>query len=125
VLAYRGRDQVLMDARQNNVEELYSLIKFLQIRPLNDWATFNEQIAKPVKSGRSVRAMKRLQVLSSIYDSNHSADLLFAGGAQIDHAAPSQRPHSKRETHPGPSRAYSHHHAVRIRRQRKSFLSCY
>ncbi|KAF7982840.1 hypothetical protein HWV62_25802 [Athelia sp. TMB] len=48
---------------QNSVEELYSLIKFLQIRPLNDWTTFNEQIAKPVKAGRQVRAMKRLHVI--------------------------------------------------------------
>ncbi|KAF8452372.1 SNF2 family N-terminal domain-containing protein [Boletus edulis BED1] len=48
---------------QNTVEELYSLIKFLRIRPLNDWHTFNEQIAKPVKAGRSVRALKRLQVV--------------------------------------------------------------
>ncbi|KAH7929303.1 hypothetical protein BV22DRAFT_1110033 [Leucogyrophana mollusca] len=48
---------------QNTVDELYSLIKFLRIRPLNDWQTFNEQISKPVKSGRSVRAMKRLQVV--------------------------------------------------------------
>ena len=49
--------------RQNNVEELFSLLKFLRIRPLNVWETFNEQINKPVKSGRSVRAMKRLQVV--------------------------------------------------------------
>jgi SNF2 family DNA or RNA helicase len=48
--------------RQNSVEELFSLIKFLQIRPLNDWHEFNDKIAKPVKSGRSVRAMKRLHV---------------------------------------------------------------
>ncbi|KAH7910542.1 SNF2 family N-terminal domain-containing protein [Hygrophoropsis aurantiaca] len=48
---------------QNNVDELYSLIRFLRIRPLHDWQTFNEQISKPVKSGRSVRAMKRLQVV--------------------------------------------------------------
>lgn len=48
--------------RQNNVEELFSLLQFLRIRPLNDWDTFNTQINKPVKSGRSVRAMKRLQV---------------------------------------------------------------
>ncbi|KAH9968098.1 SNF2 family N-terminal domain-containing protein [Russula dissimulans] len=48
---------------QNNVEELYSLLKFLRIKPLNDWQTFNEQINKPVKSGRSVRAMKRLHVV--------------------------------------------------------------
>ncbi|KIM92388.1 hypothetical protein PILCRDRAFT_810445 [Piloderma croceum F 1598] len=48
---------------QNSVEELYSLLKFLQIRPLNDWQTFNEQINKPVKAGRQVRAMKRLHVI--------------------------------------------------------------
>jgi len=56
--------------RQNNVEELYSLLKFLRIRPLNDWQTFNEQINQPVKSGKSVRAMKRLHV---------SLDISFAG----------------------------------------------
>ncbi|KII91481.1 hypothetical protein PLICRDRAFT_51622 [Plicaturopsis crispa FD-325 SS-3] len=48
---------------QNNVEELYSLFKFLRIRPLNDWAEFNESINKPVKAGKTVRAMKRLQVV--------------------------------------------------------------
>ncbi|KAH7882890.1 SNF2 family N-terminal domain-containing protein [Phlebopus sp. FC_14] len=48
---------------QNTVEELYSLIKFLRIRPLNEWQTFNEQIAKPVKGGRPGRAMKRLHVV--------------------------------------------------------------
>ena len=47
--------------RQNSVEELYSLLKFLQVRPLNDWQTFNE-INKPVKAGRQVRAMKRLHI---------------------------------------------------------------
>ncbi|KAN0139248.1 SNF2 family N-terminal domain containing protein [Lactarius tabidus] len=48
---------------QNNVEELYSLLKFLRIKPLNEWQTFNEQINKPIKSGRSVAAMKRLHVV--------------------------------------------------------------
>ncbi|KAF8153019.1 SNF2 family N-terminal domain-containing protein [Crassisporium funariophilum] len=49
---------------QNNVTELYSLIKFLRIKPLSVWDTFNEQIAKPVNSGRGAsRAMKRLQVV--------------------------------------------------------------
>lgn len=44
--------------------ELYSLIKFLRIKPLNDWPTFNEKIAQPVKSGRGAStAMKRLQVV--------------------------------------------------------------
>ncbi|EIW53650.1 uncharacterized protein TRAVEDRAFT_133687 [Trametes versicolor FP-101664 SS1] len=48
---------------QNNVEEIYSLIKFLRIVPLNDWPTFNSSIAKPVKAGKPVRALKRLQVV--------------------------------------------------------------
>ncbi|TFY65094.1 hypothetical protein EVG20_g5717 [Dentipellis fragilis] len=52
---------------QNSVEDIYALLKFLRVRPLNDWQRFNEQIFKPVKSGKSVRAMKRLHVCP--YDS--------------------------------------------------------
>ncbi|KAI0753220.1 SNF2 family N-terminal domain-containing protein [Daedaleopsis nitida] len=48
---------------QNNVEEIFSLIKFLRIKPLDDWQTFNTSIAKPVKAGKPVRALKRLQVV--------------------------------------------------------------
>ncbi|KAI0058318.1 hypothetical protein BV25DRAFT_1830155 [Artomyces pyxidatus] len=62
---------------QNNVEELYSLLKFLRIRPLNDWQTFNEQINKPVKSGKPVRAMKRLHVvLRAVMLRRRKTDLL-------------------------------------------------
>ncbi|KAG7095691.1 hypothetical protein E1B28_006405 [Marasmius oreades] len=49
---------------QNDVAELFSLLKFLRIKPFNDWERFNTQIAKPVKSGRGANtAMKRLQVV--------------------------------------------------------------
>jgi SNF2 family DNA or RNA helicase len=49
--------------RQNNIEELYSLIKFLRVKPLNDFTKFKDQIAKPLKNGRGAsRAMRRLQV---------------------------------------------------------------
>ncbi|KAF7295554.1 hypothetical protein MIND_01095400 [Mycena indigotica] len=49
---------------QNNVDELFSLLKFLRIKPLNNWEVFNMQIAKPVKNGRGAgRAMKRLHVV--------------------------------------------------------------
>ncbi|KAJ7074069.1 SNF2 family N-terminal domain-containing protein [Mycena amicta] len=49
---------------QNSVDELFSLLKFLRIKPLNDWEQFNMHIAKPVKSGRGAgRAMKRLHVV--------------------------------------------------------------
>lgn len=48
---------------QNKVEELYSLFKFLKIRPLNEWDTFKRQIANPIKSGQTKVAMKRLHVV--------------------------------------------------------------
>ncbi|KAI0342449.1 hypothetical protein BDW22DRAFT_1330967 [Trametopsis cervina] len=48
---------------QNNVEELYSLIKFLKLRPLDDWAEFKAKIAQPIKNGRPQRAIKRLHVV--------------------------------------------------------------
>jgi SNF2 family DNA or RNA helicase len=47
---------------QNNVDELYSLLRFLHMRPLDDWAEFKEKISQPVKAGRPQRAIKRLHV---------------------------------------------------------------
>lgn len=48
--------------RQNSVEELFSLFKFLRVKPLNDWGTFNDTIAKPIKANKTTRPMKRLHV---------------------------------------------------------------
>lgn len=85
-----GYGDIDIDAygRQNNVEELYSLLKFLRIRPLNDWQTFNEQINKPVKSGRSVTAMKRLHVSISLcrHLSSHSGGSV-EGRPSCNHAS--------------------------------------
>ncbi|PCH37549.1 hypothetical protein WOLCODRAFT_92425 [Wolfiporia cocos MD-104 SS10] len=64
---------------QNSVEELFSLIKFLNVRPLNDWSTFNEQIAKPVKAGKTVRAMKRLHVVLGAIMLRRTKDTLVNG----------------------------------------------
>ncbi|KAG9021750.1 hypothetical protein FS837_007005, partial [Tulasnella sp. UAMH 9824] len=50
---------------QNSVEELFSLLHFLQVRPLNDWDTFKAQISNPIKAGRSAVPMKRLHVVLS------------------------------------------------------------
>ncbi|KAA1474425.1 hypothetical protein DENSPDRAFT_882790 [Dentipellis sp. KUC8613] len=62
---------------QNSVEDIYALLKFLRVRPLNDWQRFNEQIFKPVKSGKSVRAMKRLHVvLKAIMLRRQKTDML-------------------------------------------------
>jgi len=48
---------------QNKVEELYSLFKFLQIRPLSSWETFKRTIVSPIKNGQTKVAMKRLHVV--------------------------------------------------------------
>lgn len=57
---------------QNNVEEMYSLVKFCRIRPYNDWAKFSRDIAGPIRKrgkGRYVsesaeeKAMQTLQAL--------------------------------------------------------------
>jgi SNF2 family DNA or RNA helicase len=54
-------------SRQNKVEDFYPLIKFLRIKPLNDWNRFNLLIAKPLAKGTgSALAMKRLQVWRTI-----------------------------------------------------------
>ena len=40
------------------------MLKFLRVKPLNNWDTFNNQIAKPVNSGKGAgAAMRRLQVV--------------------------------------------------------------
>jgi SNF2 family DNA or RNA helicase len=51
---------------QNNVEEMYSLIKFLRIRPYNDWTQFSRDFSRPLKSRNDYskdRAMEQLQAL--------------------------------------------------------------
>lgn len=51
----------------NSVEELYSLIKFLRIKPYNQWEKFNMEFVKPLKSSNNEdyksRAMRQLQAL--------------------------------------------------------------
>lgn len=51
---------------QNNVEEMYSLIKFCRIRPYNSWEKFSRDIARPLKGRHEApkeRAMRALQAL--------------------------------------------------------------
>ncbi|KAF7348601.1 DNA repair protein RAD5 [Mycena venus] len=49
---------------QNKVDEFFPLLKFLHIKPLNDWDRFNLLIAKPIAKGPGANlAMKRLQVV--------------------------------------------------------------
>src|ERR1700753_989149 len=48
---------------QNKVDEFFSLVHFLRVKPLNDWGVFKSQIADPLKKGRVKAPMKRLHVL--------------------------------------------------------------
>ncbi|KAL1923656.1 uncharacterized protein VTP21DRAFT_8636 [Calcarisporiella thermophila] len=48
---------------QNNVDELYSLFKFLRVKPYDDYPTFKHQIVSPLQQGRAKTALQRLQVV--------------------------------------------------------------
>ncbi|KAI8381219.1 SNF2 family N-terminal domain-containing protein [Radiomyces spectabilis] len=48
---------------QNKIEELFSLIKFLRIRPYCEWDEFREEISKPMRQGLHKRALKKVQIL--------------------------------------------------------------
>ncbi|RKO87888.1 SNF2 family N-terminal domain-containing protein, partial [Blyttiomyces helicus] len=50
---------------RNNIEELFSLIKFLQIEPYCEWSEFSEKIGTPYKQGRHIIALKRVQAVLS------------------------------------------------------------
>ncbi|KAI6095022.1 SNF2 family N-terminal domain-containing protein [Pisolithus croceorrhizus] len=47
---------------QNRVEDLYSMFKFLNVKPLGDLQEFKNYIVKPIKGGQMTLAIERLQV---------------------------------------------------------------
>jgi hypothetical protein len=51
---------------QNNVEEMYSLIKFLRIRPYNSWGRFRVDIAGPLKQKRDTRQERGMATLQAL-----------------------------------------------------------
>lgn len=48
---------------QNNVDELYSLLRFLKIQPLSDYPTFKKNISIPIQNGQGNIAMERLKAV--------------------------------------------------------------
>ncbi|RCH96451.1 hypothetical protein CU097_000405, partial [Rhizopus azygosporus] len=48
---------------QNNVDELYSLFRFLKIQPLNNYSMFRKTISIPIQNGQSSLAMNRLKAV--------------------------------------------------------------
>ncbi|KAL5639611.1 hypothetical protein ACGC1H_006279 [Rhizoctonia solani] len=84
--ALRGRNKWCLTGTpiQNSVEELYSLFKFLGVRPLNDWDQFRTTIAQPVKQGRSTRAMKRLHVVLKVIMLRRTKDMTINGAPLLN-----------------------------------------
>ncbi|KAG1464374.1 hypothetical protein G6F56_005096 [Rhizopus delemar] len=48
---------------QNNVDELFSLLRFLRIQPLNNYAMFRKTISAPIQQGNPGLAMSRLKAV--------------------------------------------------------------
>lgn len=66
---------------QNNLDELYSLIKFLRIKPFCELAKWKSDIIQPMKSGRGGIAMKRLQYFLRAFMKRRTKDILKEEGA--------------------------------------------
>ncbi|KND01339.1 uncharacterized protein SPPG_03151 [Spizellomyces punctatus DAOM BR117] len=48
---------------QNNVDEFYSLLKFLRFKPFDEYSVFKSQISEPLSRGRSKVGLERLRVI--------------------------------------------------------------
>ncbi|KAG8810017.1 hypothetical protein FRC17_003133, partial [Serendipita sp. 399] len=48
---------------QNQIDDLFPLLRFLRIKPLHTWDAFNSRIKEPMSRGRSAIALKRLHVI--------------------------------------------------------------
>lgn len=66
---------------QNNLDELQSLIHFLQIKPYEDLGVWREQITKPMNNGRGGLAIKRLQVYLKAFMKRRTKEVLKQEGA--------------------------------------------
>jgi SNF2 family DNA or RNA helicase len=66
---------------QNNLDELQSLICFLQIKPYNNLATWKEQITLPMKNGKGHYAIKRIQYFLKGFMKRRTKDILKEDGA--------------------------------------------
>ncbi|CAB46673.1 DNA translocase Rhp16b [Schizosaccharomyces pombe] len=67
---------------QNNVDELYSLVKFLHINPFNDQSVWKDQISLPLCQGEENLVFKRLRMLLSVIMLRRTKTLLEANAGK-------------------------------------------
>ena len=75
---------------QNNLDELQSLIRFLQIKPYNDLSIWKDQITRPISQGRGGVAIKRLQFYLKAFMKRRTKDVLKKDGALNPGGKPSR-----------------------------------
>lgn len=66
---------------QNNVDELYSLLRFLKIQPLSDYPTFKKNISIPIQIGQGSIAMERLKAVLRAVMLRRTKDVLRSNQA--------------------------------------------
>lgn len=69
---------------QNNVDELYSLLRFLRIQPLSDYPTFKKTISVPIMNGETAIAMNRLKAVLMAVMLRRTKSVLGSGTATQD-----------------------------------------
>lgn len=65
---------------QNNLDELQSLIRFLNIKPYCELSSWKDSIAGPMKNGRGNLAMRRLQIFLKTFMKRRTKDVLKKEG---------------------------------------------
>ncbi|CAO3660491.1 unnamed protein product [Rhizopus microsporus] len=69
---------------QNKVDELYSLIKFLRIRPFCEWDEFRDTIIKPMRSGNANKGIRVAHVLMKAISLRRSKKAVIDGRPILD-----------------------------------------
>lgn len=69
---------------QNKIDELYSLVKFLRVRPFCEWEEFRDTILKPMKGGQHKKAVRVAAVLMKAISLRRSKRALIDGRPILD-----------------------------------------
>lgn len=85
---------------QNHVDELYSLLRFLRIPPLDNYQTFKKTVSVPIQMGQGELAFERLKVVLMA--------VMLRRTKKILHTSSTESPSSSSTNHVSGSPASSH-----------------